>query len=46
MFKAVQKKNYFQVNMLIAKGMLKRRRLSNSAIVNVVADKSFIRVIK
>ncbi|MBR2069208.1 MAG: hypothetical protein IJ877_05535 [Candidatus Gastranaerophilales bacterium] len=46
MFKAVQKKNYLYVNMLITKGMVKRRRLANAAIMNIVADKSFIRVVK
>jgi len=46
MFKGIPKKNCLSVNMLIKKGMLKRRRMAKAAILNISRDKSFIKVIK
>ena len=46
MFEMAKKKNYLSVNLLIKKGMLKRRAMASSAVLNVTADKSHIKVIK
>lgn len=46
MLKTLNGKNYLNVNMLIIKGMLKRRRMSGAVILNNSKDKSFIRVVK
>ena len=46
MYQKKQQKNWFSVNMLIKNGMLKRRKLANSAISNNLKDKRFISVVK
>ena len=46
MYQKKQKKNYFSVNMLIKNGMLKRRRLASSAILNNAKGRQFISIVK
>ena len=47
MFKMVNaKKNYLNCNDLIAKGMIKRRRLANAAIFNICETRQTLRVVK
>ena len=46
MFRNQKRKNNLAVNILITKGMLKRRRLSSAAILNITRDKSHVRVVK
>ena len=37
MFEMVKRKNYLNVNLLIKKGMLKRRKMAVAAILNITA---------
>ena len=46
MLKNKFKKNYYDVNILIVKGMQKRRRMSSASILNIVDNKPFMRVVK
>ena len=46
MFKTIKKRNYLNINLLIKKGMLKRRAMASAAVLNVNIDKSHIKIIK
>ncbi|MBR1616970.1 hypothetical protein IJ670_02350 [bacterium] len=46
MFYKNSHKNYYQVNQLITKAMLKRRMLSSAAIAKISDSKKLIRVVK
>ena len=46
MYKIIKKRNYLNVNLLIKKGMLKRRAMAVHAILNISSDRSHIRVVK
>ena len=44
--KLAKSNNYLNVNLMIKKGMLKRRNMATAAILNIVVDKSHIKVVK
>lgn len=46
MFKITKSKNYLNVNNMITKGMLKRRRLALAAILNICENQAIMKVVK